>query len=509
MDYYLSLPREHRNNLVMGLLVISALALGTFAVLQHYGPALFSSKSSTSSVQYADQSLTTSPKQLGLAAVGVLVPGCSLRLAFQPSQLTVNSGDTITYTATISNQGTDTCRNVSMSVYYASNETYLSGSPVPNRSNYYWAYHKLPSGASKTITIKTKATPAPGDTGIDNQACVTADNSSDVCVQNAIFLGTAPVTATQPTAPQTTSSGTWGAAFSNKELGMWVWDTPLQMSATYEKDALATLSANGFNTVYISADDYVPIAALADGPTKTAQQSAYFSALANFVHQANAYGIAVFVEGGAPDWTEPANWWKGYALVDLVQAYNQANPTAQVRGLQYDVESYLLPDYDTNQAAILTDYLQFIDNTTSKMQLENPNAHFEVVIPHFYDSVVAWTPLITYNGTSAYTYTHLLQILQRYPGSTMVDMAYRNFFSGANGTQDLVNAEITQAAAGYTTRVIVAQETGNVPPSYVTFYGLPKSALYTQLSQIYSTYSGYSSFGGMAIDYFDPFIVLQ
>jgi hypothetical protein len=135
---------------------------------------------------------------------------------------------------------------------------------------------------------------------------------------------------------------------------------------------------------------------------------------------------------------------------------------------------------------------------------------FSVVIPHFYDSRQAWTPSISFGGKNAFAFTHLLDILQSKPGSTLIIMAYRNYFEGDGGTRELSAAELDEAASGgYATHIVVAQETGNVEPSYVTFYGLSKSDLAGALGDIRAAFSANKNFGGVAVHYLEPFLDLK
>lgn len=143
------------------------------------------------------------------------------------------------------------------------------------------------------------------------------------------------------------------------------------------------------------------------------------------------------------------------------------------------------------------------------MRMQSVDAVFSIVIPHFYDDVANWTPLIKYNNVTAHTYNHLLNILEKKPGSEIILMSYRNFFSGPNGTEEISKTEVSEASEGnYSTRVIVAQETGNVLPDYITYYGLTKINLFNNLSLISNTFGVYSNFGGTAVHYLDSFQVL-
>lgn len=219
-------------------------------------------------------------------------------------------------------------------------------------------------------------------------------------------------------------------------------------------------------------------------------------------------GIQVDAEGGWRDWAQSANRWKGYALIDAVKQYNSAYPDAKLRGFQYDVEPYLLPSYETNKAQVLTEYVEFIDESIKR--LSGSEIKFSIVIPHFYDSAQAWTPFITYGGKTAYTFSQLLTILEKKPGSSILIMAYRDTFEGTNGTKQIAEAELKEADAGnFSTKVIVSQETGNVEPSSVTYYGSTKAVLYDALSKIQAGFSSYSSYGGTAVHYMDSFLDLK
>lgn len=297
-------------------------------------------------------------------------------------------------------------------------------------------------------------------------------------------------------------------AHQNKEFGVWVWESPVQMSSKYAANVLRAASQNGMNAVYITIDNYLTIASLPPGAEKETSKQAYFDALSAFIVQANKLGIQVDVEGGAKDWALEENRWKGYALIDFVKEYNRKHPGAKIRNLQYDVEPYLLGSYEENKADILFGFIEFIDE--SSMRMKDVDAGFSAVIPHFYDSFQKWTPQITYNGNRKYTFSHLLAVLEKKPGSDLILMSYRNFFFGKNGTKELSEAEIKEAGSGgFKTRIIVAQETGDVSPSYVTFYGSSRGELFQALSDISGEFEIHRSFGGVAVHYIDPFLMLR
>jgi hypothetical protein len=445
-----------------------------------------------------------------------LTEGCSLRFAFDPTKKAVEPGGTITYNITLSNQGKETCRNASLSVYYTSQEEYVSSNPKPSASDYYWAFGDIPSARSVGVSLTTKNSSSNGK-DIVSEACTTADNSSDVCAQTVIFIQsgaskTGSLTETMANAvaklsPTASADGIWGKPFNQKEFGIWVWDSPKKMTSTYAEKVISTSKQNGFNVIYVTIDDYLQISQLSNQADKDKQTKSYMHALSLFVQSAKQAGIEVDAVAGAKDWSKPDNRWKGYALIDFVKQYNETYPNAAVRNFQYDVEPYLLADYDSNKVAVLKEYVEFIDESARRMK--SVPAGFSIVIPHFYDKEQKWTPTFTYNGVDGYAYTHLLNVLSQKNNTEVIIMAYRNFFNNSNGTKQISEEEIKEASNGYGTKVIVAQETGDVPPAYVTFHDYPKVSLYDALDDIQSHFGSYKNYGGTAVHYFDSFLKLE
>lgn len=447
------------------------------------------------------------PAPAALAAAGGA--GCSLVFTMTPNAQSVAPGGSIAYALSIKNTGLTACQSASYSVYYADNETFVSAAPRPSASNYYWKIGTLQPGAEYAATISTKHNTAVSGIRVANEACATADNAqADACVSTQLSVDAASSAPTPAPAPVV--APTAGSSYmppQGKEFGVWVWSSPVQLNDAKADQILASLKNNGMNAAYITIDDYLNIASLPDGPAKTAQTASYFTALNRIVASAASRGIAVDVEGGAADWSIPANYWKAFALIDFVKKYNQQYPSAKIRGLQYDVESYLLPSYEGNKASVLSSYIAFIDAAVSQMQ--GMDAAFSVVIPHFYDSTQKWTPPFLYDGKRVFAFTHLLNILQKKPGSTIIIMSYRNYFRGADGVQGLSVPELTESSLSkYSTKVIIAQETGNVDPWYVTFYGMSKTDFLAAANTIYAGFAGYSSFNGVSVNYLDPFLEL-
>ncbi len=447
--------------------------------------------------------------------------GCTLAFSMNPNASSVVSAGTVTRTLTVKNTGTTKCQNISYSLFYSPNEIFVSGTPAPRASNYYWYVGTLNRGKEVTTSLVTRHNSALPGTEIVTEGCAAATGMNDVCVASRVALtnGTiapivivdpAPFATTTPIVATTTPIATTPISLpvtNTKEQGIWIWNFPSQMLSVTADLQLKQLKDNGFNAVYITIDDYIDIASMPAGTAKEAAKKTYFDNLAKFVLKANNLGMAVDAEGGWRDWAQTANRWKGFALIDAAKEYNALHPEAKLRGLQYDVEPYILPEYETNKAVVLTDFVAFIDQ--SAQRLVGTNIKFSLAIPHFYDDAQAWTPSFAYDGKTTWTFNHLLNILEKIPGSTILLMSYRDTFEGSNGTRQISETEIKQASVGYSTNIIVSQETGNVDPDFVTYYGGTKVEVMSAVSEIKSAFNSYSRFGGIAIHYMDSFLEMN
>ncbi len=87
-------------------------------------------------------------------------------------------------------------------------------------------------------------------------------------------------------------------------------------------------------------------------------------------------------------------------------------------------------------------------------------------------------------------------------------MAYRNQSEGVDGSIDIAQDEIRTADA-YHTKVIVAQETGDVLPPSITFCNTSLSHLNTQIQNIGKAFAGDESYNGIAIHYINALMKLE
>ena len=300
-----------------------------------------------------------------------------------------------------------------------------------------------------------------------------------------------------------------GAVWSGntKEYGTWLWTPTMEITPTYIDTILSGAKARGVNVLYVSIDSYLDIYKLPDGPDKDQKKKEFTAKLEDIVRRAHDKGIAVDAEGGWRNWAERTDIYKAFAVVNYVREFNDTQ-TYTLRGFQYDVEPYLLDLYKKDPALVLTHFLDLVDQTVTL--LKGSAMTLSVVVPDFYDAGSGLSPHFTYAGIDSYAYNHLLDILQNRPHSEVIVMSYRNFATGDDGAIDITSGEIQTAQSGvYSTKVIVAQETGEVLPPYITYNKTTRNYLSQQISDIRKAFGTSPNFGGIAIHYVNSYLVLK
>jgi len=300
-----------------------------------------------------------------------------------------------------------------------------------------------------------------------------------------------------------TNNSTKGA--TDGERGTWLWTDTLKITPEYRKLIISEAKKNGLNSIYLSIDTYLDIYALPAGAEKEVKQKEFDAVIVDFIREANQNGIAVDAEGGWRNWAEEGNTYKAFAVLDYVIQFNAIH-TEQFRGMQYDVEPYMLSDFEKNKKKILINFLNLANAVVVKMGGNNMELSF--VIPEFYDGMGDKTPQFFYGYRYNYTVDHLLRILDKRTNSKIIVMSYRNFNDGADGAIEISRDEITRANK-YNTKVIIAQELGDIEPANYTFYNTSHSYYKKNIDEIEKTFTSEKSFGGIAAHYINALMELN
>lgn len=289
------------------------------------------------------------------------------------------------------------------------------------------------------------------------------------------------------------------------ESGTWLW-TPMQaITPQYRTEVIQGAKESGITVMYVSLDSYLDIFVMPEGKEKDEQMREYDARVEAFLEEAHENGIRVDAEGGWRNWAEPGHTYKPYALLEYVLEYNRTHEV-KFRGFQYDVEPYLLERYQEGKRSVLGNLVALVDGTAAKLAGED--LAFSVVIPEFFDGAGGETPHSFYGLHYGTTFDHLLAVLEQKPGSTIIVMSYRNEAEGEDGSIAITRSEIERANRS-SARVVVAQETGNFPPPYISFFGKSRADLDREISKIEEAFAKEPSYAGVAVHYINALMALE
>jgi uncharacterized repeat protein (TIGR01451 family) len=128
-------------------------------------------------------------------------------------QKNINIGDNIVYNVSLKNTGKRNCLNTSYSLSYSSNESFVSATPSPTSSDYYWNIGILKPRAVYSTTITTKNTGGISGDTITTEAWATADSTSDVYATNIVTISSTSTTLPPPIIPSS----------SNMNIQAWIY----------------------------------------------------------------------------------------------------------------------------------------------------------------------------------------------------------------------------------------------------------------------------------------------
>jgi hypothetical protein len=87
-------------------------------------------------------------------------------------------------------------------------------------------------------------------------------------------------------------------------------------------------------------------------------------------------------------------------------------------------------------------------------------------------------------------------------------MSYRNFSEGDNGSIAISKDEISKANKRQS-KIIIAQETGDVEPPFITFHNTSRRLYNKQVATIENTFAQNKSYNGTATHYINAFLELK
>jgi hypothetical protein len=204
--------------------------------------------------------------------------------------------------------------------------------------------------------------------------------------------------------------------------------------------------------------------------------------LATLERLCDAAGIMLDALGGEPGWTTDhataLAWARGAAATGLFH------------GLHMDVEPYLLPSWEQDQAALVPQYVSLLDETASATELP-----LELDVPF-------WLPTVTLPGGENLADA----VLARVAGVTV--MSYRNTATGANSMVGVAD-DLLRRAGTLAKPVRLGAETQALGDcASCSFHGTTAERLHQTLAAVDLAAQRYPAFAGIAVHQYDSWIAL-
>ena len=261
---------------------------------------------------------------------------------------------------------------------------------------------------------------------------------------------------------------------SSKHRGTWLWDTPLIKTSSDE--ILDFSRQNGVNVIYLQMN-------------KDVRPEFYKS----FISKASSAGIEIHVLGGSPKWALASERYRLEDFISWTRDYQaSALPEERFTGIHIDVEPHTLPDWNTNQAALITqwaDSVQYLGEQARALNLpitaDIPFWLYKHQLPDGSMSMSRWMM------------TNM---------DAVVIMAYRD--SAAN-IYNLASVEMEEADELGKKSIIAVETKSSKEGAFITFYEEGTAYMEQQLSTADKLASRHNSYDGIAVHEYKAWKELQ
>jgi len=207
----------------------------------------------------------------------------------------------------------------------------------------------------------------------------------------------------------------------------------------------------------------------------------------DFIREAAAKGIDVHAVAGHPAWALAGNQQRMMKIVRWVRQYNQSVSSAErLRGIQLDIEPYLLPQWETERERVIREWQANIEGFTAELK-EDSVLETSVALPFWLDDIPV-------PGDSDRSLSDWL--ISRF--DTVCILAYRDKLDGQNGLLSLVEQEMEQADK-LERRVLVAVNIKEIDDPHASFAEEGSKEMNRLLEQLPEELGNHPSYSGNAI----------
>ena len=287
-------------------------------------------------------------------------------------------------------------------------------------------------------------------------------------------------------------------AVAENSVGLWVWDIKSIKTKNEQNRLLEFCEQYGIDRLSVQLH-------IEPGSVKRGQPKLMFAdRLRRLIVEAKHKGIRVEALDGAPEMAMPEHRSTVLAILDEVMAFNHTlPPDAGFVAMHYDIEPYLLPQWDTPQRqAIMHQYLDLMETARLKMRLDAPGMALAASIPFWYDNRVSQDDscILEFNGQRKNFHEHIQDITDY-----VAVMSYRRHAVGNDSM--IQHLEVERAYAEWVGKTVCAgMETIEIKGRpQVSFYGLPQAEFWFQKQKLEQVLGKRGGFGGVMIHSYESF----
>jgi hypothetical protein len=224
-------------------------------------------------------------------------------------------------------------------------------------------------------------------------------------------------------------------------LSSWCWESEFVQDERVRQADLAFAKAHAIDSMYIQlSSDY--------------EEATQFEGLATLARSGQNQGLSLRWVEGRPEWALPENHAQALAAIDHAGQINlqlMAAGRTPIQAIVYDVEPWVLPEWEESPAALIAGYLAMVERLHDAAA--RAGLALWVALPFWFETEVA-------NNAPDEP-----SVLERVDG--VLVMAYRD------NAEDIERAArpMVEHAQALHVPVIVGVETKCVSPSFISFCG--------------------------------------
>ncbi|OUQ88836.1 hypothetical protein B5G50_07950 [Brevibacillus brevis] len=253
-----------------------------------------------------------------------------------------------------------------------------------------------------------------------------------------------------------------------KSKATWIWQS--EMIGREKQEILDFCKRNDINLVYLRIEMNKP-----------------YEYYRDFIREATEMGIEVHAVAGHPAWALKSNEKRMMNIVHWVKSYNrEAKKNERIRGIQLDIEPYLLPFWENDQKRIIREWQANVQAFTAEVS-EDEELVSSAAIPFWLDDI----PVPGQEDMSLSKW-----MIGQF--DTVCIMAYRDTLSGQNGILNLIDQEMKEADE-LEKRVLVAVNMKPLDEDHASFAEEGPALMQQQLEQLPALLAQHPSFSGVAI----------